>query len=317
MFTTRYGIPSAAEDLLLDAEDALVLGGRLLRRHEAEHLDLVELVDAEQPARVAPRGARLAPEAGREPGVAHRQVRGVEDLLRVQRGQRDLARPDEVQVVGGHVVDLLLGVGQHAGAEERLLADEHGRDDGLEPVAPDDSSAQRTSASSSRTSSPRRYANREPDRRAPRSMSIRSPASSRWSRGSGTGSTASPTSRTTVSSSARGGVGEVRERAQELLQPLVRGRGLRRQILDLRREALEVLELRRRRRAPRACRRRPPRTPPSARSAAPRPRDRRAALAVERQDVVDRVGHAGTAACERCLHAVRILADAPEVQHGS
>ena len=53
----------------------------------------------------------------------------------MQRGERDLGRPDQVEVVVGQAVDLLLGVGQEARAVERLLADEHGRDHGLEAVA--------------------------------------------------------------------------------------------------------------------------------------------------------------------------------------
>ncbi len=69
----------------------------------------------------------------REAGVAARDL--VEDLPGVQRGERDLARAGQVEVVLGQVVDLLLGVGQEAGPEERLLADEHGRDDRLEAVA--------------------------------------------------------------------------------------------------------------------------------------------------------------------------------------
>ena len=52
----------------------------------------------------------------------------------MQGGQRDLGGPDEVEVVVGHTVDLLLGVGEEAGPEHRLLAHEHGRDDRLEPV---------------------------------------------------------------------------------------------------------------------------------------------------------------------------------------
>ena len=63
------------EDLLLDAQQPLVLGRRLRRLDEREHLDLVELVHAEDAARVLAGGARLAPEAGREPGVAARQPR--------------------------------------------------------------------------------------------------------------------------------------------------------------------------------------------------------------------------------------------------
>ena len=101
---------------------------------EAEHLDLVELVHAEDAARVLAGGARLAAEAGREAGVAARQRLAVEDLPCVQRGQRDLGGPGEVEVVIGQLVDLLLGVGQEAGAVERLLADEDGRDHRLEAL---------------------------------------------------------------------------------------------------------------------------------------------------------------------------------------
>src|SRR3954468_15576272 len=54
--------------------------------------------------------------------------------------------------------------------------------------------------------SPRRYAKRDPDSRAPRSMSIRSPASSRWSLPS---RPASPTSRIVVSSSGADGSGRL------------------------------------------------------------------------------------------------------------
>ena len=104
---------------------------------EHEHLDLVELVHAEDPARVLARGASLAAEARREAGVAQRQVGGLEDLAGVHRRERDLARPDEVQVVVGQAVDLLLGVGQEAGSVERLLAHEDRGDHRLEAVALD------------------------------------------------------------------------------------------------------------------------------------------------------------------------------------
>ena len=52
----------------------------------------------------------------------------------MQRGQRHLGGADQVEVVLGQVVDLLLGVGEEAGAEERLLADEHRRDDRREAL---------------------------------------------------------------------------------------------------------------------------------------------------------------------------------------
>ncbi len=54
----------------------------------------------------------------------------------MQRRQRDLRGADQVQVVVGQPVDLLLGVGQEAGSVQRALADQHRRDDRLEPLAP-------------------------------------------------------------------------------------------------------------------------------------------------------------------------------------
>ena len=106
-----------------------MLLARLLRLDEAEHLDLVELVHPEDALRVLAGGARLAPEAGGEPGVAARQLARAEDLARVQRGERHLRGAGQEQLVLGHAVDLLLGVGQHAGAEQSLLAHQHRRHD--------------------------------------------------------------------------------------------------------------------------------------------------------------------------------------------
>jgi hypothetical protein len=79
-------------------------------------------------------GAGLATEARREAGIAARQRLAGEDLAGVQRRQGDLGGAGQVEVVGGQVVDLLLGVGQEAGAVERLLADEDGRDHRLEAL---------------------------------------------------------------------------------------------------------------------------------------------------------------------------------------
>ena len=75
MFTTRYGIVELRQDPLLEAEQLLVLGDGVVRRDEREHLDLVELMHAQDPARVATRRAGLAPEARRDARVAPRQGR--------------------------------------------------------------------------------------------------------------------------------------------------------------------------------------------------------------------------------------------------
>ena len=72
-----------------------------------------------------------APASRRKQGEKPRSAAAAparEDLAGVQRRQRDLRGADQVQLVLGNAVDLLLGVGKHAGAEERLLAHEHRRD---------------------------------------------------------------------------------------------------------------------------------------------------------------------------------------------
>ena len=50
----------------------------------------------------------------------------------MQRGQRHLRGSHQVEVVLGQAVDLLLGVGQEAGAEEGPLTHQDGRDHRLE-----------------------------------------------------------------------------------------------------------------------------------------------------------------------------------------
>ena len=216
-----------------------------------------------------PRGARLAPEAGREARVAQRQVGGVEDLAGVHRRQRDLARADEVQVVFGHVVDLLLGVGQHARAVERLLAHEHRRDDRLEALA----AQLRHDPLHERELEHHEIAaqDREARARQPRAALHVDPLAGQLEVVAPASSVASPTiAQHLVLGLGGGRVGQVGQRAQDLLQL---GLGLARLLaarLDLAREHLQVLERAARRRGPRACPRRPPRRPPSARRAAPR-----------------------------------------------
>ena len=105
-----------------------MLGRRLPRLHEREHLDLVELVHPEDALGVLAGRARLAAEAGGEAGVAPRQLVAGQDRAGVERGQRHLRGAGQVEVVLGDAVDLLLGVGQEACAEQRVLAYEHRRD---------------------------------------------------------------------------------------------------------------------------------------------------------------------------------------------
>ena len=80
----------------------------LVGRAEGEHLDLGELVDAIQAARVAARCAGLGAEAVRQADVLQRQFEFVEDLVAVHAAQRDLGRGDQAQVGVGEGVDLPL-----------------------------------------------------------------------------------------------------------------------------------------------------------------------------------------------------------------
>ena len=107
------------------------------RLDEREHLDLVELVDAEDAAGVAAGGAGLAAEAGGEAAVAQRQRLGGEDLAGVEAGQRHLRGAGEEELVLGDLVDLVAVAGQEAGPLQRLLADQHRRHHRLVPLGPD------------------------------------------------------------------------------------------------------------------------------------------------------------------------------------
>ncbi len=170
-----------------------------VRLHEREHLHLVELVHPEHALGVLARGPRLAPEAGGEAGVAERQLARGEDLVRVQRRERHLGRPGEVQLVLRHPVQLLLGVGEHPGAEQGALAHQDGRhhrrepallEDATAPTAPGPAPAARAAPSGTRSAIRTRARPARGRGRRPRAR-----------RGSGPSSPASPTSRITSSSS--------------------------------------------------------------------------------------------------------------------
>src|SRR5699024_8650205 len=91
--------PHGLQHLLLEAQQTLVLRGRLLRRAPGEHLDLVELVHADDAAGVLTVRARLAAEAGGPAAVTFGPLRQVQDLALVIAGERDLRRAHEVEVV--------------------------------------------------------------------------------------------------------------------------------------------------------------------------------------------------------------------------
>ena len=96
-----------------------------LGRHELDELDLVELVDADEPARVLARRARFAPEAG---GVRHelQRQRGANDLFAVVVGDGDFGGRDQPEVVLGAVVHVFGHLGELAGAGHGRGGDEVG-----------------------------------------------------------------------------------------------------------------------------------------------------------------------------------------------
>ena len=136
----------------------------------------------------------------------------------MQRRERHLARPRQVQRVVGEPVDLLLGVGQEAGAEQRLLAHEHGRDDRLEARG-------RAAARAPSARAPARAARGRPSGRRSASPATRAPASMSISRpgqlevvARAASRRGSPTSRSVVSSSAARRVGRVGQRGERRLE---------------------------------------------------------------------------------------------------
>ena len=102
----------------------LVVG--VLRRGKLHHFDLVELVLADDAARVAARRARLFAEARGERGVPARQRVGVEHLARMQVRERDLGGRDE-EHVARHVVGVVFELGQLTGAHHGLALHDHRR----------------------------------------------------------------------------------------------------------------------------------------------------------------------------------------------
>ena len=95
---------------------------RLVRFADDILLDLHELVDAQQPAHVLARAARLAAEAGRIAGVEDRQLVAFDDLARMERGQSDFGGPRQPQFVVRELVRFLAMAGELALVEEGLLA---------------------------------------------------------------------------------------------------------------------------------------------------------------------------------------------------
>ena len=300
------------EDRLLDRQQPLVLGLALLGLDEAEHLDLVELVHAEDPARVLAGGARLAPEAGREPGVAERAAR------RRARISSRAARPappprcrpgtGRRRPGGRSAARCRAGSRCRTGRCSRtstggITGSKPSRAELLERVADERELEHHEIAAQVGEARARQPG-------APRSMSIRGPASSRWSRPV---APASPTSRRTVSSSGASRRRQVGQRGELRVAARRAPRSPRRSARGRARPA------RRAARAPRAsagpC---GPGWPGSARPAAPR-----AAVRIARQRSSSSstrstpAAASGAAPGERRPHGVRVAADQLDVEHGA
>src|SRR2546430_308911 len=87
---------------------------------ESYQLHFVELMHAQQTARILAGGPRFAPEARGVGGVAERQLGAVEDLVAMQVGERNFGRGDEEQIVGRGLVRFVFELGDLAGALHRL-----------------------------------------------------------------------------------------------------------------------------------------------------------------------------------------------------
>ncbi|MNL08200.1 hypothetical protein D3C87_1289080 [compost metagenome] len=100
-----------------------------LRMDDLDQLDLVELVDPDEPLGVAARGARLRAEARRVGGQVLRQHLLGDDLVAVDVGQRHLGRRDQVVLGVGEVEELIGELRQVAVRQEGFLVGHEGRQD--------------------------------------------------------------------------------------------------------------------------------------------------------------------------------------------
>ena len=129
------GQPQVGHGRLGPGQDVGMRLGGLLGGAEPVQLHLVELVDPQQAAGVAARGAGLPAEAGGVGHQPHGQVGGVEDLVADQRGERHLGGGDGPQVVALQVVGVVGELGQVAGGHHGLGPHQGGGPDLLVGVA--------------------------------------------------------------------------------------------------------------------------------------------------------------------------------------
>ena len=102
----------------------------------AEHdlLDLVEIVDAVQPARILARGPCLPAKTRGAGEVQLRQLRLVENLVAVIAGDRHLRGADEALAVALAEVDFFAVQREEARAVHERVVDQHGHGHRQEPT---------------------------------------------------------------------------------------------------------------------------------------------------------------------------------------
>ena len=97
----------------------------VLGLRELDHLDLVELVHADDAAGVTASGASLLAEARGERRVPQRELGAVKELAAVNVGQHDLRGRDEVHAAGD-VVEVLVELRELAGAKQAVVVGDDG-----------------------------------------------------------------------------------------------------------------------------------------------------------------------------------------------
>ncbi len=122
--------PQPPHDVLGVRHEPLKQGSALFRRAKAVHLNLVELMHADQALFVGAVGARLASETRRVGGVPERQRLLGQDLVAVQAGQRRLARRQQVERVVAAPVQVVFELRQLAGGEHGRLVHQQRRQHG-------------------------------------------------------------------------------------------------------------------------------------------------------------------------------------------
>ena len=98
-------------------------------------LDLVELVNAEDTARILAVGAGLFAEAGAVADEGHGQVFSFEDLVFVHAGDRDFGSTHQEEVFILKGVYLVASLGELSAADEAEITRHSGYDDGGEALA--------------------------------------------------------------------------------------------------------------------------------------------------------------------------------------